>query len=246
MFVRVFDLLTHHRHSVIKAAATSFPGGRGAQKMVAANFRRYSREKEKVGAAGAFRIVGESFMRASDKARWISSDLFKNLEQGANIGSADPMLIPIGKGLTTRKWADMIKSKALTVIQRPGKPALLVKFIGPRRSGKLRGFGGNAELFGVLTHSRRQRPILGFFAGFDRVLPRHLAKMDRSLDRLLTEAGRAANAKEVFDVGGGTEDTFVRRLLKYGYGGDPETRAFVGRMAALEARDSLTPAGGAA
>lgn len=241
MKVRGYDLVVHHRRRTIKNAA-NWPGGRQAQKMVAANFRRYSRlDRETTAGAGAFKVVAESFMRIrTDPNLRDVDDLFVNLEQGGTLTSKSAMLIPVGKGLTTRRWSQLIASRQLTLIPRPGKAPLLIKFIGPRRSGKGEGFGGNAELYGVLARSRRQRPLLGFFDTFNSVLPLHLRKMDQSLDRMLTEAGRAANAKELWSLGGGTEDTFARRQRKYGYAGEG---AFAKKMEGIEKRDSIAGGG---
>ena len=220
---RVYDLLKHHRRSVL--ARHGLGNYRGGQKLIAALTRYYAKSSGWESVTSSTPLLhGEGFAFSGD------SGMMRNLEYGADIRAAQPMVLPL-PGVNVQDLRRALANRGLLRIPRPGKGALLalppgarlssIK-VGPltRRAGaRLSRHAGTITPVAVFATRRYQRPLLGWFRAWDNVVPRHLAKIDKTFDDLLTEAGRTRRA---------SADTQARAALARGQQG-PE---FFGRMKA--------------
>lgn len=204
--VRFFDLLSHHRRSLLKH--NKLPNRRGGQNFIGAFYRRFAMG----GSEGRYArpaAIGEAFMAASGDEYTRGPGAFRLLEEGGTVRSAEPMAVPIGKwakGTGLRTFRRLLKERGVRTVMRAGRPPLLVRDVGGRRA--------RTDIVGVLTFTRKQPALLGFYTQWASVVPRHQAKLDRSLESLLTEAGRERLSAELSRVSAGmSEDTFVRRIL---------------------------------
>lgn len=187
---RVYDLLSHHRLSVMKHNA--LPGGRRAQQMLATRLWRYTRVSTDPRAVAG--VVGEGFA-AADTGEDYGGSFLKQLEGGASIRAGAPMIVPVGAGREMlargsaanahRAWRELLRNGDTDLIRGPSGRLLLVG------SKDTRG-GVKQIIYGVMTRRRRQRPVLGFYRQFDDVQARHVAKFERDLDRAATAAGQEA------------------------------------------------------
>ncbi len=199
---RIFDLLSHHRRSVGKYH--KLPGGRHAQKYLFARMKRktwYGRDGGKAGGGGA---VGLGFVEA--EARDEQAGRFGALESGRRIQASGWMLMPIlgalraagfagraPRGRAFRLAEELRAQGKLRVVRSRGGKLLLVFDTGRRRDGSLGRAARSIPLF-ILSRTRTQRPLLGYFEQWRRVSssPRTIAKFEADLERCLTEAGRLA------------------------------------------------------
>lgn len=214
--MRLFDIVTHHRRSVLKHQ--TFPGGRSGQKFLAATMKRYSRSEAERGA----RSVGataESFTHS----RW--PGFFGQVERGGTVRSARKMLVPFMATLRPGAHGGVV---ATSRIANPWDPAwweanrerifitkrgVVVLHMGRGTSGD----PSRSRPVALLRRSRRQRPILGFFSRWDAVLPRAVAAIDADFERLLSDQGRAQVEKMLSVTDAQHEETFVRRMLRGGF-----------------------------
>lgn len=224
---RFYDLLTHHRLSVIKN--NSFPSeGKGKkrenQKFLAANYFRATRAPDERGG-----MKVEGLGRMSTKPRFDTSggvveDYFLNAETGKRIRANGVMLMPIGK--LVANFRQKVRDRKFVLIKRKNLPWLLVEKLG---AGRLRKDGSRLgerdKLIAVLGYARTQRPILGFYGQIRRILPTHQGKMDKMMERMLTAAGRRAISTEMLEAGTGKADSFRRRIKKAEEAGDKQLKA---------------------
>lgn len=260
MNLRLYDYITHHRRGVGKDAAASFPAGRQGQKFVFAFYRRYGRSPDPgnpisriaSGAVAADRLAG---------AEGLGEGVFANLESGRRIAARGFMLIPFpgalnaaagrlgldgsAKRLTQADWNALRERKNLVLIKRPGGVLLIGRRTGV--TAKKDTEGRSVKLLAILTRNRTQRPLLGFFARAESLVPYHLAKIERNLAAIAEQAGRVGVARQIgVAVGKGVlpqEDTWVRSLRKSGQlltADNAERRALTRRGEAL-ARASAAP-----
>jgi len=187
---RNIDVLDHHRRGVIKDAGREMPGRRRAQKFVAARLFRYGRKTS--GLPKRLRDAqGESFAVEG------RDGLLETLEFGGTRSSSQPMAIPLlpryQGARNAQRWEAKLASGELDVV--PGR-GLLVE---TRRGGRSRGrrLGLRSEIAGVLTRSTEVRAQLGFFARWDKNLPRVNQKYESDASKVLTAAGRAAAAERI-------------------------------------------------
>lgn len=187
---RVYDLLSHHRSSVLKHHR--LPGGRRAQKWLATRLYRFTRAPERPGHAAD--VYGEGFA-AAVSGETFGPDALRRVEFGGTVTSRALMAIPTGLGAARRKqFARLLESGALSVTPTG---ALVRERAGRARDAR----GARSELWGVLRRSRRQAPALGYEAQFRSVQARHLPKFEADLGRAVTAAGRAALAERARDRG---------------------------------------------
>lgn len=183
---RLYDLLSHHRLHVLKHHR--LPSGRAAQRMLATRLWRYTRASAR--DAG---VAGEAFVAAASGDTY-GADAFRRLEFGGDVAAGAPMAVPIGAGRVLARrdraaWRRLLGSGVLEAIRTRAGRTLLIR----ETAGRARDAGGaKSLLYAVLTRRRRQPAQLGYFAGFEAVQARHVAKMEQDLERAASAAGQAA------------------------------------------------------
>lgn len=178
----VYDILSHHRTSVLKRVGQTWPGGAGARKMVAARTFHFTKFNEK-GIAG---LEGEAFTAS---IRDFGDEAFEQFEHGETISAKGPMAIPGGAALTGKGkvrggqggFEAMLARRGFNISER----GALLKKVG-------RGASARQELWGTLSHRRRQRPILGWHDRWNDVLSRRLPGLERVVDEAIKAPNQAA------------------------------------------------------
>jgi hypothetical protein len=228
MNLRIYDYLVHHRRGVGRDAASTFPGGRRAQKMVFAFYRRYGRSPD---PTNPITRVGTGRLDAADKMdAALGEGTFRNLEEGARVSARRPMLIPFPgalraaaarmgadqtgiRGLTPADRAALAERRDLVIIKRPGGVLLIGRRIGISKKNVE---GRSIKLLAIVTRNRTQRPLLGFFRRAESILPYHLGKIEKSLAAVATHAGRVRVARGIAAAGVFQhEDTFLRNRSRF-------------------------------
>ncbi|MEM1183688.1 MAG: hypothetical protein AAGI53_01665 [Planctomycetota bacterium] len=191
---RTGDLLSHHRSSVLRRVGRDFPGKRRAQRFMASRLQFYSRTRRPYPNTYA-EATGEAFAAGinDDSAAGGPIDITLLERGGRRVSAGGPMAIPLlgfrnlhqsapalGR---VRQFRDQLKRNRYDVTPS----GLLVADIAGTRAR-----GARSLVAGVLRRSTVHRPLLGFFAEFDRIEPRHAVKLERDLGKLVTVAGRAA------------------------------------------------------
>jgi len=187
------DAADHHKRSLIKRAQRDFPGKRDAARFVASRLHGYGSKKrpcldinDAQGESFAGAVSGESY----------GGKVFEQLEEGGTISAgAGLMFIPfnrISAKVRAKLGGKSLAADASLAISRTG---LVFRRLKKRGSA---GEATRVKPFGVLRNSRRQRPLLKFFATWEGgVQPRMVSKLDRDLDRAITVAGQEALGSEL-------------------------------------------------
>ncbi len=188
MKTAVFDIVSHHRLSMIKQAA-KWPGGRRAQAMVASRLHRFSKDND--GDAG---VTGQGFAAAVTGTKF-GPDQFMREETGKEVSSSEFMAIPIGAGLAMtrsgikgrrQEYRDLIASRQLKIIRSRGKLLVIRELKGRGKKDK----GLRSQILAVLVKRRSEPGRLNFYSAFDRVQASDVAKLEAIIDLAATEAGR--------------------------------------------------------
>jgi hypothetical protein len=182
---RTFDAVDYHQRTVLKYHR--LPAGRRAQRFLAARMFRYGRTTPDPKSLAQVR--GESF---GVEGR---GELLEDLESGATINTQRPMAIPFGPP-GARKSRVFYGPLSVGRFDIAGQRGLIVERKAAGRRGGA-SIGERSELVGRLVRRRRQRPLLGFYAAWDRNLPRVTAAFDRDLELVLNEAGRNRLAENI-------------------------------------------------
>lgn len=195
---RNFDLLSHHRKSIIKNART-WPGGVRAQRAIASRLARYGSKYGKQ-AETISDVRGESFAATMSPKPGapLVGDALSTLETGRTVNTNEAMIVPILAGrisgssgtLKTKQFVDAIKNHTFQIIAK-GRARGLVIVEYAARKVKGEQLGVRSVIIGKLTKRREQSPMLKFFESFERVLPKHLAQMGEDMESALTAAGLA-------------------------------------------------------
>lgn len=241
-----FDLLDHHRRSVIKHAQAAFPGRRSAAKYIATRLFRYGRKKANIEFIED--AQGESF--GVSRPDLFGDDNLENLEEGPQISASDYMAVPIAAGLQQRAWGTtksgvfgkLQKDGKLQIVYRKGKPALLVAEHEARRGRNA--VGERTAVYAVLIKQRHQRALLAFYPTFDSIVPRHADKYDRVIELALTEAGRQKLATDNTARNAGREAFAIARAEALAKGLSSSDARKVAADASREARKAVRSAGG--
>ena len=179
------DAVDHHQRGVLKDAKSNFPGGRGAQKFLAARMGRYGRTTGSSLPTKMSQARGESFAVEG------RDGLLETLEEGGTRSAREPMAVPLARrfqgGRNRSKWEAALKSGEFDVI--PSRGLLVQTRVGGRVGGSRAGF--RSEIVGMLRRKTTVRPLLGFFARWEKILPRVQARYDSDVEKMLTAAGRA-------------------------------------------------------
>lgn len=217
LHVRFIDLLSHHRRSVAKHH--KFPAKRRAQRMLFARLSAVYATQRK--PTDIDHLVGRSFSRPAREepfpqdiaAMWetgadvnASAPFVIPLGFGLTTGGLHGMT-GFARGAKTSKLFNEVfrqggahtdrelhfvrtsSGRVLAVVETVAKRTTSRK---NRKTGVVTQTGGmRSQVVGVLARRRRQGPMIEFYGQFDRVLPKHQAKMDADLEMALTEAGRA-------------------------------------------------------
>jgi hypothetical protein len=194
---RNFDALDHHKRGVIKDAR-SWPGGRGAQKFVAARLFRYGRTTGAAWPTTLSEARGEGFAVEGRQG------IIEGLETGGVRRGIGVMAIPFDTPYVDRKygrgdWEEALARREFEII--PGR-GLLVETVPGRKGGK----GLRTEIVGTLKRSVKVRALLGFFKRWETNLPKVLAKYEADLGLMLDAAGREAAKERI------VRDEILRRV----------------------------------
>lgn len=199
---RMFQLTDHHRRSVLKH--NQFPSGREGMKAIAAGLHRYGR-RGKTPPTDLRDVVGESFASFGASSA-LGTRFFRDVEEGRTISTAKPMAVPISavaltgtrRRIAMREFWRALKAREY-IITKKGyilRPAAGMYDPGNQHTVNMRvRRNARTTLVGVLTKRRRQRPILGFYDQFNRVWPKHKAKMDQDVMDALRVGGAAQLGK---------------------------------------------------
>ncbi|GMV26923.1 MAG: hypothetical protein AMXMBFR58_29540 [Phycisphaerae bacterium] len=183
----LYEILSHHRTSVIKHSARTMPGGRSAQQMVASRLFRFTKE-----TAGG--ITGEGWAAAVSKSGDDAKGGYANnprffplIEEGGQHRTSGWMAVPVTdkKGVARQRFADkmrqLLKQDALKIVPRPGQVSLLVQVKEDH----------TYQLWGVLARRTTIRPMLGFYDRWSSTLSKDLPHLERWLDRAMKGASVA-------------------------------------------------------
>ena len=186
--VLLFDMLSHHRLSVLKNHR--FPDYRGGQKFIAASYRRYTKPRGDI-AGKALDIVGESFLKTAkfSENKTEVPGRFKQLEFGERIAANSFMAMPINGGRATAgQWA-LLREKKLTMIRTKSGALLAFAPAKMTKAGQFRK-GARTRLLFVLFKRRVQRPMLNFFARWNDIANRDTtaARFGKMLDNAVAAA----------------------------------------------------------
>ena len=202
---RQFQLVDHHRRKTIKSYTG--PGGRRAQKLIALRLSRYG---SKPGASVISDLTGESFATRAKEGP-LSGRAIERLEEGGNVTTAEPMIVPIGAGareirggvMPTKQFVDAVKGRRFRFVKTARGVLAVVTYAGRGRQlflgapTRLTRVGEKSVVLGILSKKRKQRKLLNFFDTFDAVRPKHEAAMAKDLDLAMTSAGRAKLQKRL-------------------------------------------------
>jgi hypothetical protein len=216
---RTFDLMNHHRRSVLKHHR--FPAGRRAQKMLGARLYRYgARTRDPVKIE---QLVGESFAVEPSGA---FGDAMRVWERGGTVRTSEAMAIPFFAGLSGKggrgarvsaKFRKLLEAGLFDVAK--GRGILFEPTVSRRRLKGVEGQTGyRSVIYGAARRRRVQPPVLGFYERFQSILPVHMAKFDRDLSLALTSAGREAIRARYADdriFRGSFEQQYKQELRKY-------------------------------
>lgn len=186
---RNFQLVDHHRRSVIKRYAG--PGGLRAKRAIATRLFRYG---SKPNPNSIEDVVGESFAAATQEESLFEKRSLVRLEEGGSYQAKEAMIIPIGAGareirggvIPTKQFADALKAHRFRIINTARTRGLLV--VDYARRGKV---GERSVIMGKIIMGRTQRPLLNFYARFEDVKGKHLAAMEKDVELAMTAAGQA-------------------------------------------------------
>lgn len=188
-----FDMLSHHRLSVIKNART-WPGGRRAQAMTASRLHRFSKDNEQ--NAG---VTGQGFA-AAVTGQTFGSDAFVREEAGQSITAGGYMALPVGAGAEMVKsniagrrqqFRDLVASRALSIIPVRGALLLVQKLAGRGKAQK----GLRERVLAVLIKRRTEPGRLKFYPTWERIQSEDTPKLEKILSLATTEAGRVKLAE---------------------------------------------------
>lgn len=196
MKTALYDVVKHHRSSVIKGAK-KWPGGRRAQAMVASRLHRYAKENE--NDAG---VSGQSFGAAESGVKFGGEQLVRE-ESGEAVNSREFMAVPVGvgremvmSGIAGRRqqFRDLIASRELRIIKSKSGALFLVRALQAGRS-KGEKVGIREQIIAMLTRKRVEPGRLGFYAAWDKVQSQDVHKLEDVIDLAATEAGRVKLAE---------------------------------------------------
>lgn len=226
MHVRIADLLSHHRRSV--AVHHKFPSKRRAQRML---FARLSAVYATVRSPVRLdQLIGRSFSRPA-KEEPFPDDIVPLWDTAVSFRASAPFVIPLGYGLATGGLTGQVgftrgakTSKVFREIFRNGGKAserevhfvrtasgrvLAVlerdhkRRVSNRKGVRTQTEGRTYQVLGMLAAKRTQPRMIEFFEQFDRITPKHLAKMDADMQLALDEAGRAKLEARLTSESGG-------------------------------------------
>ncbi len=191
----MIDLLAHHRLRVLKDAnsgATSWPAGRLAQQMIAANTSRHT-FKMVPGLANQeiARTALQTNLPFMDSGG--GREFWPTVEEGGVVHARSPMAIPMHFGakrtkgglVATNRFKALLKERAFSV-----DPGGLLYASLERGSKKLGTVKGQMAVFGGLMMQRKQRPILGWHRNWTTASNKKMAVLDKALELAQDEAGR--------------------------------------------------------
>lgn len=197
----LYDMLDHHRRTVLKHVGSDFAAGARAQRMIASRMFSYARTSPNPVTMGD--LVAEQFVASRDEqGAPIGFEELARFETGGFVSTREAMAIPVGAGLPRKSgpfqnvplWQQAaVKAKGglaqFTFVTRNGKTFI----IDDRDSTiKRRRRAGEAEVspvVGVLRRGRYQPKKLRFYASAHALRDRHAAKFDRLVAKAVTEAG---------------------------------------------------------
>lgn len=223
MAERNFDTLTHHRQSVLKHH--KLPGRRRAQKMLAANLKRYVRDIK--SPASVKDLEGEGFAaQLSGQSKW--GDFLRNLEEGGSLspGENGRFAVPL---IRPKRFRELLAEGRLTLV--PGKNILIEETKGRGAARR----GARTIIWGFLLKRRQQRALLGYFDRFDAVVQEESPEYDRDIERSLTAAGRARLDRTI-SANGAARQAFADEFRRY-IGTNPGKFAEARKAAAEVARE---------
>lgn len=229
---RNYDLLTHHRSGVLKDARKSFPSGRKGQQFAAAKLKRYGRKNPQT-----IQEVRAEGVAQEDKPEDRGADALETLEFGRIVQTAKPMAIGYGGGKI-----DSASRALLTYLQPRGVLLSFEKGRGyvDRENKDLGRVGDRTEIY-TLRRRRVARPLLGYYKRWDVSVPKALVKYEADLEKVLTEAGRAALSERIVvaDTRRRTYDKAYRQFLVGSPGAYAKARAAAKAAAAEVGRDKI-------
>jgi hypothetical protein len=174
---RNIDVLSHHRSGVLKDASKNFERGRGAQRFLAPRLKRFGRTTGGQLPTFLSQARGESFGTERD-------GVLEGLEEGGPQNTNESMAVPIAaKYRGARGGARFREKLERNQFVLVGSRGLLIDPDDRKQSER-------TEIAGILTKRITRKPRLGFFKRWDMIRPKALAKYERDLDLLTTEAGR--------------------------------------------------------
>jgi len=206
------------------------------------------------------RLQGESFMAArrspktGDKSQVpLSREWILALETGKTFNTRGVMAVPILAGrpfvgpfenFPLRGWYKKLANNEYDIINTSSTEGLLVEELdNVRRSSGIHGV--RTRIVGILKRRRTQRPLLRFYAEYDRIRPKHLAKYDRAFAMALTESGRAGlrRKNEIVRTGREAYANAFRRYLSSNPGNYSESRKVAQAAKRAAERRAIAPKG---
>lgn len=197
---RVFDLVSHVRRSTI--SHYKGPGGRGAQRMIASRLHRHAGLKQGGEAPISLEGIAGEVFAAAQSGKTFGPNALGQLEFGGTVMASDPFVIPFtyGAGRFRARSGDLagMQESRLQRAIREGNT-----FLQKTRDGRLlvmlkhKKEEKKSIILGMVAAGRKQRPLLGFNAAFERVLPRQQEKIDNVFEQAMTATGQARMAREV-------------------------------------------------
>lgn len=198
------QFVDHHKRSVIKHAGQKFVAGDRARRMVASRLFRRLGHKNPAHLEG---VTAESFAAGRDGGFGaITGKSLLAWEYGGAVGGGEWQAVPIGRG---RPFAGVFQNRAVwtgkgyasalgdsskfMVIKSPRTGKLIIIDVRKRTLQRQSAAGvSDPEVVGVLMRRRNVAAKLGFYDEANRVIPKHLAAMEKDAALALTEAGRAS------------------------------------------------------
>jgi hypothetical protein len=197
----LYDMLDHHRRTVLKHVASDFVAGTRAQRMIASRMFGYAKINPNPTTFGD--LAAEAFVASREgEGAPIGFDELARFETGGQVSSREAMAIPVGAGLPRKSgpfqnvplWQQAaVKAKGglkqFTFVTVKGKTFIIDDRDSTIKRRRKAGEAETSPIVGVLRRGRYQPKKLRFYASADAIRDRHAAKFDRLVSKAITEAG---------------------------------------------------------
>lgn len=210
------DFIDHHLKTVLKGLR--FKAGDRAQRMIASRMFGYAQIADVLRTGKIQDAQGESFVASREDVPQLTAKAILTFERGGSVQGSGWMAVPIGEGLPYKgvfasrpiwqgKNGQDLLAESRRAMAAGGSPRFIIRYsalakrllifdrgnMRTRRANARRVLPGQADpekLVGILTRRRMQPAKMGVMDAANKILPKHLAKLDEAVSLATTAAGQ--------------------------------------------------------